>query len=143
MFYVNLPLGLISLALVTRFMPLLRMGNGTGKIDFLGAALIVATTVPLLLALTWGGSTYAWDSARILGLFALSAASLIAFLITETRVKDPILPLTLFKNRVFSVSNVASFIINMAFLGVMMFLPLFMQTVLGISATNSGFTLLP
>lgn len=142
-FYVNLPLGLISLALVTRFMPLPRMGNGTGKIDFLGAALIVATTVPLLLALTWGGSTYAWDSARILGLFALSAASLIAFLFTESRVKDPILPLTLFKNRVFSVSNVASFIINMAFLGVMMFLPLFMQTVLGISATNSGFTLLP
>ncbi|WP_309573121.1 MDR family MFS transporter [Deinococcus sp.] len=142
-FYVNLPLGLVSLALVTRFMPLLRVGNGSGKIDFPGAALIVATTVPLLLALTWGGTTYAWDSARILGLFAVAAASLIAFLYTETRVQDPILPLTLFRNRVFSISNVASFIINMAFLGVVMFLPLFMQTVLGITATNSGFTLLP
>ncbi|THF85004.1 DHA2 family efflux MFS transporter permease subunit [Deinococcus sp. KSM4-11] len=142
-FYVNLPLGLVSLALVTRFMPLLRMGNGKGRIDFLGAALIVATTVPLLLALTWGGTTYAWDSARILGLFAVSAVSLVAFLVTETRVKDPILPLALFRNPVFSVSNVASFIINMAFLGVVMFLPLFMQTVLGITATNSGFTLLP
>ena len=142
-FYVNLPLGLLSLALVSRFMPLLRMGDGKGKVDYLGAALIILTSVPLLLALTWGGSTYTWNSAIILGLFALSAVSLAAFLYTETKVKEPILSLGLFKNRVFTISNIASFIINMAFLGVVMFLPLFMQTVLGISATNSGFTLLP
>ncbi len=142
-FYVNLPLGLVSMLLVSRFMPLLRMGDGKGKVDYLGAGLIILTSVPLLLALTWGGSTYAWGSAVILGLFGLSAVSLAAFLYTETRVPEPILSLGLFRNPVFTIANIASFIINMAFLGVVMFLPLFMQTVLGISATNSGFTLLP
>ena len=142
-FYVNLPLGLVALYLIATKMPLLGEGSGRGKIDFLGAALILTTFIPLLLALTWGGSTYAWDSLTIIALFAVSLLSLIAFIITEMRVSNPILPLELFKIPTFSIANAASFIVNIAFLGVIMFLPLFMQLVLGISATNSGFTLIP
>nr|WP_227978621.1 MDR family MFS transporter [Deinococcus terrestris] len=141
-FYVNLPLGLFALFLILAKMPKLthRMA---GKIDYLGAALILLTTIPLLLALTWGGVTYPWDSARILGLFALSAASLLGFLWAESRTKDAIIPLNLFRVPMFSLGNLASFIMGMAFLGVILFLPLFMQMVLGVSATNSGFSMLP
>ncbi|MCA9839322.1 MAG: MFS transporter [Trueperaceae bacterium] len=142
-FYVNLPLGLFALFLIGTQMPDLKFGSGKGKIDYLGAALIIITFVPLLLGLTWAGSTYPWGSTRIISLFAVSLVSLILFLIVEAKVSNPILPLELFKNRIFALSNLASFIVNIAFLGIVMFLPLFMQLVLGISATNSGFTLLP
>ncbi len=142
-FYVNLPLGLVALYLIATKMPLLKAGTGGGKIDFAGAGLILSAFVPLLLALTWAGSTYPWTSPTILILFGVAALSLLAFVLVELRVKNPILPLELFRVPVFSIANGASFIINIAFLGIIMFLPLFMQLVLGISATNSGFTLLP
>lgn len=142
-FYVNLPLGAFALYLIAKQMPALTFGSGKGKIDYLGAILIVSTFVPLLLALTWGGSSYPWGSPTILGLFAVAAASLLLFVVVERRVANPILPLELFGNRVFATANAAAFIVNVAFLGIVMFLPLFMQLVLGISATNSGFTLLP
>ncbi len=142
-FYVNLPLGLVALYLIASKMPLLKAGSGGGKIDFAGAGLILSAFVPLLLALTWGGSTYPWASPTILILFGVAALSLVMFVVVELRVKNPILPLELFRVPVFSIANGASFIINIAFLGIIMFLPLFMQLVLGISATNSGFTLLP
>jgi EmrB/QacA subfamily drug resistance transporter len=141
-FYVNVPLGLFALYLIAKQMP--RLGGGqSGKIDYLGAALVVITFVPLLLGLTWGGSTYPWGSPTILILLGGSLVSLILFIIVEHRSSNPILPLELFKNPVFTISNAAAFVLNVAFLGVVMFLPLFMQLVLGISATNSGFTLLP
>jgi len=141
-FYVNLPLGAVALFMIIAKMPSLSH-KATGKIDYLGAALITATTVPLLLALTWGGNTYPWGSARILTLFAVSIVSLVLFILVERRTKDAILPLELFKNKTFTFSNLASFVINMAFIGIVMFLPLFMQTVQGISATNSGLSMLP
>jgi len=141
-FYVNLPLGAVALFMIIAKMPNLSH-KATGKIDYLGAALIIATTVPLLLALTWGGNTYPWDSVRILTLFAVSIVSLVLFIVVEKRTKDAILPLGLFQNKTFTFSNLASFVINMAFIGIVMFLPLFMQTVQGISATNSGLSMLP
>lgn len=141
-FYANLPLGLLALFLIIAKMPPLthRMA---GKIDFAGAALILATTIPLLLALTWGGTTYAWNSSTIISLFAGSLVSLIAFLFVERRTPDAIIPLTLFGVPMFSIGNLASFIMGMAFFGVVMFLPLYMQMVLGVSPTASGTSMLP
>ncbi|MFC4640402.1 DHA2 family efflux MFS transporter permease subunit [Deinococcus hohokamensis] len=141
-FYVNLPLGALALFMIIAKMPSLTH-KAAGKIDFLGAGLIIATTIPMLLALTWGGTTYPWDSARIISLFAVSAVSLVLFILAERNNPDAILPLGLFRNRTFSLSNLASFVINMAFIGIVMFLPLFMQTVQGVSATNSGLAMLP
>src|ERR1700741_3273790 len=98
-------------------MPALSHGQG-GRIDVLGAALVLTAFVPLLLALSWGGNQYAWESPRVLGLFAVTAVSLVLFVLVERSVPEPILPLSLFRNRVFTFSNAAAFIINMAFMGV-------------------------
>ncbi len=142
-FYVNVPVGLIALFMIARVMPALPAAGKKGKLDLLGAVLIVTTFVPMLLALTWAGTTYPWGSPVILAMLGFTVLSLAAFVTVEARVSDPMLPLELFRIRVFTTANLASFVINVAFLGIVMFLPLFMQLVLGVSATNSGFTLLP
>ena len=141
-FYVNLPLGLLSLFMIVFKMPKLTH-KAEGRVDYIGAALFIVSVVPFLLALTWGGHEYAWDSSRIVTLLATSIIGLALFLWVEMRVNDPMLPLGLFRNKVFSIANLAGFMTGMAFLGVVMFLPLFTQLVQGISATNSGLTLLP
>jgi EmrB/QacA subfamily drug resistance transporter len=141
-FYVNLPLSAVALFMIIAKMPALGRGKG-GRIDVLGAALVLAAFVPLLLALSWGGHAYAWDSPRVLGLFAVTAVSLVLFVLVERSAPEPLLPLSLFSNRVFTFSNAAAFIINMAFMGVVTFLPLYLQLGLGVKATQSGIVLLP
>jgi EmrB/QacA subfamily drug resistance transporter len=141
-FYVNLPISAAALFMIITKMPALRRGQG-GRIDVLGAVLVVAAFVPLLLALSWGGAVYAWDSPRVLGLFAVTAVSLVLFVLVERSAPEPILPLSLFRNRVFTFSNAAAFIVNMAFMGVVTFLPLYLQLGLGVPATQSGIVLLP
>lgn len=141
-FYANIPLGVMALCMIMFKTPRLNHGNG-GKIDFAGAFLLLVVFIPFLLALTWGGNRYDWDSPMLLGMFALSFVSLLLFVWVESRTKDAIMPLSLFKSRVFVITNTASFVVGMAFLGVVMFMPLFMQVVLGVNATNSGFSMFP
>jgi len=136
-FYVNLPLGLVALFMIVYRMPKLPH-YGSGSIDYLGAALLVLCVTPLLLALSLGGTSYPWGSPRILGMFALAALSFVAFLWSERRTTHAILPLRLFGIKTFRISVLASFVVNMAFLGVVMFMPLYMQVVQGINATQSG-----
>lgn len=141
-FYVNLPLGLAALFMILYRMPALRRRGG-GRVDYAGAALVVLTFTPLLLALSLGGTSYAWDAPRILGLFGVSLLSFLVFLWVEARTADAILPLHLFKIPTFRIAVLASFVVSMAFLGVVMFMPLYMQVVQGINATQSGVALLP
>ena len=141
-FYVNLPLGLLALGVVIAKMPTLHHG-ATGRIDFPGAALVILTFVPLLLALSFGGSKYAWDAAEIRRLFAISVVAFIAFIIVELRTAHPIVPLSLFRNRVVSACASSGFLIGMIFFSVVMFMPLYLQVVLGVSATSSGLAMLP
>ena len=141
-FYVNLPLGLLALFMILYRMPTLRH-HGGGRVDYVGAALLVLTVTPLLLALTFGGTAYAWDSPRIIGLFAAAAVSFVVFIQVERHTEEPILPLRLFRIRTFRIAVLASFVVSMAFLGVVMFMPLYMQVVQGINATQSGVALLP
>ncbi|HEX4198880.1 MAG TPA: MDR family MFS transporter [Caulobacteraceae bacterium] len=141
-FYLNLPLSLLSMFMIIVKMPRL-LHRGGGAIDYLGAALIILAFAPLLLAMSWGGETYPWGSPQIVGLLVLSAVALAALIWVETRVPEPVVPLQLFSNRVFSTCNAAGFIINMAFMGVVTFLPLFMQVGQGVAATKSGLALLP
>ena len=143
-FYVNLPLGAIALWIITTRLP------NTGshpehdrRIDWQGAALILLTFVPLLLALSWGGHAYAWGSPVIIAMLALAAAALAA-LILVSRGKDyAVVPLALFAEPVFARGNLALSIINIAFMGIVMFLPLYLQVAQRVSATESGFALLP
>lgn len=141
-FYVNMPLGMVALFMIIAKTPAFSHGSG-GKIDYLGAALIIIAFVPFLLALTWGGRNYPWLSIMILSLFTTTVISLFLFVWQERRTEHPILPLDLFKIPAFSITNLATFVINMSFLGVVMFMPLYMQVVQGISATNSGMALFP
>lgn len=140
-FYINLPLAGLALFLILVEMPRLTHRTG-GRIDFAGAALLLTTFVPLLLALSWGGMA-GWGSPRILGLFALSAASLAAFLFVEGRVDNPIISLSLFRNRTFAAANLSAFLMFMAFMGMVSFLPLYMQMGLGLPATTSGLAMTP
>lgn len=140
-FYINLPLAGLALFMILVEMPRLTHKTG-GKIDFAGAGLLLTTFVPLLLALTWGG-TAGWAAPRILGLFALSAVSLAAFLLVESRVANPIISLSLFRNRTFATANLSAFLMFMAFMGMVSFLPLYMQLGLGLKATTSGLAMMP
>ncbi len=141
-FYVNLPLGLLALFMLLYRMPPLRH-RGSGKVDYLGAVLVVLTFTPLLLALTLGGTAHPWGSPQIIGLFALSLVAFCVFLYVESRTDEPILSIGLFRIKTFRAAIMASFVVSMAFLGVVMFMPLYMQVVQGINATESGAALLP
>jgi EmrB/QacA subfamily drug resistance transporter len=142
-FYVNLPLGLIALAFIFAKMP--RLASGLkAKVDYLGAALIIVFTVPLLLALTWGADgNYAWGSPQLLGLFALSAVALVGFLFAESRHPSPIVPLGLFRNRTFTWVMISRFLVGAGFLGAILFLTLFLVNVRGFSATGAGTATIP
>jgi EmrB/QacA subfamily drug resistance transporter len=141
-FYLNLPVGLVALFMVIAKMPKLSHA-AKGGIDYLGAVLIVAACVPLLLALTFGGQKYPWDSAAVLGLLGMFVICTILFVIVEKRVKDPIIHMELFSNKVFTWANIAGFFSSMSFLSVVAFLPLFMQLGQGVQATTSGLSTLP
>jgi EmrB/QacA subfamily drug resistance transporter len=142
-FYVNLPVGIAALVVLIALMPPLRFGKPGTQVDYLGAALLVATLVPLLLAFTWAGSTYTWTSPEVLGLFAWSLFAIMAFLFVEMRVPQPVVDPKLFTNRIFSVSITVTFLIGAAMFGGIYYIPLFVQGVVGTSATTSGAIITP
>ncbi|WP_051970208.1 MDR family MFS transporter [Kitasatospora azatica] len=141
-FYINLPLGAVALAVVVATLHLPKV-RSTAKIDYLGAALLTIGITSLVLITTWGGNEYAWGSKHIIGLAVLAAASLIGFCYVEQRVEEPMLPLTLFRNRDFSMVSIIGFIVGFAMFGAVAFLPQYQQLVQGASATNSGLLLMP
>ena len=140
-FYINLPTSVIALAMITLKMP--NLGHtGGGKIDWFGAIFVVLSIGALMLALTFGNDD-GWTSPTVIGLFAFALVTGIMFLFIERAVKEPILPLSLFSIRAFTTTTIASFVISMAFMGTIVYLPLYLQLGLGIQATNSGMLLLP
>jgi EmrB/QacA subfamily drug resistance transporter len=141
-FFVNLPVGLVALAVLAVVMTKPEHGR-SHKVDWWGSLALSAGLVPLLIALNLGGSKLAWDSAAILGLFAVALASLLAFGFFERRASEPILDLKLFRDRGFSASMVVLFFSGVGMFGSIMFLPLFLQVVVGRSASSSGALLMP
>ncbi|HSX02690.1 MAG TPA: MDR family MFS transporter [Candidatus Saccharimonadia bacterium] len=141
-FYVNLPVGVIALALATFFLPNIKR-DARGKIDWLGSLAITGAVVPLILALIWGGSKYAWGSTQIIWLFILAAIMTAVFIWIEHKAEDPIIPLRLFKQPTFSLVNVITVLSAALMFGGILYIPIFIQTVVGQSATSSGLLLLP
>src|SRR5262249_18888359 len=138
-FYVNVPLGLIALAFVIAKMP--RLASGLrARIDWLGTVLLICAVVPLMLGLTLDKSVYAWSSPLIIGMFAVALIGTALFLLVESRVASPIISLKLFRNRTFAIGVAASVLNGAAFFGAVLFLSLFLQNVLGLSATAAGTT---
>jgi EmrB/QacA subfamily drug resistance transporter len=141
-FYVNLPVGIVAVAVGAYALPG-HVSLHKHRIDYSGATMLVAAAVPLLLGLSWGGSEYAWGSWEIVGLFAFSAAMWVLFFVRELRAAEPVINPRLFENSIFTVSSLASAIQSAAMFGAVMFLPLYVQAVQGRSATNSGIILMP
>ncbi len=141
-FYINMPVGAVALWFIARYMPATPPPS-RHRFDLAGAIALVLWTVPLLLALSFGGTTYAWTDPIELGLFALAALGLLFFVWVESRVREPLFDLSLFQNPVFRYASAALFFFGAAFLSAMFFLPLYLIEVKGISATHSGLTLLP
>jgi len=142
-FYINIPLGIGIIILFIFFFPNFRLGNLKHRIDYAGITALVVAIVPLLLALSWGGTEYPWASAPVIGMFALSAVAIILLPIIESRSDEPIIPLAIFRNPVVAVSIPIIFFTGCIMFGGIIFIPLYFQGVLGLSATASGSFLTP
>lgn len=141
-FYINIPIGIIAMIMIAARLHI----NQTlerHKLDYLGGALLSTCLVTLLLALTWAGTTLPWSSTEIISLLSASFLSLILLIFRELKAAEPIVPLRLFKNPVFSVSTVLSFLVGLIMLGAIIFLPEYQQIVKFDSPTVSGLLLLP
>ncbi|CAM5285797.1 MDR family MFS transporter [Streptomyces griseorubiginosus] len=141
-FYVNLPVGVVALAVIA---VVLRIPRRSAKhvIDYLGTFLIAAVATCLVLVASLGGTTWGWGSPQIVGLAVLGVLLAVAFVAVERRAAEPVLPLKLFRIRTFALSAVISFIVGFAMFGAMTYLPTFLQVVQGVSPTMSGVHMLP
>lgn len=142
-FFINMPVGVFALGLIFFLMPKITSSLKDRSIDYLGSISLTIGLITLLLGFVWGGSQYAWSSTQIVGLFITSIVSFAVFAVIEQKAKEPILPLSLFKNSIFSVSMLIIFLIGVGMFGAILYIPLFAQVVLGVSATNSGTMLTP
>jgi EmrB/QacA subfamily drug resistance transporter len=141
-FYVNMPIGALAV-LVVGFRLHLHTPSQRRSIDYLGAALLSAGVSALILVTTWGGNEYAWGSAQIVGLGLAGVALIATFIRHERRAAEPIIPLALFSSPVFRVATSLGFLIGLAMFGAIIFIPLFLQLVYGVSPTSSGLRMLP
>ncbi|MET7988788.1 MULTISPECIES: MDR family MFS transporter [unclassified Streptomyces] len=141
-FYINLPLGVVALIAVSVVLHLPKK-RVQAKIDYLGAGLLALGISSIVLVTTWGGTEYAWSSARIMELTGIGVASLVGFVYWQTKAAAPVMPLHIFRSRNFTLMSIIGFITGFVMFGAVLFLPLYQQSVQGASATNSGLLLLP
>lgn len=142
-FYINLPLGFAAMIAVNQILRRHSFPTRHRRIDYLGAACLIPAVVCLLLAVTWGGGDYAWDSGVILGLLGAAAGLAVAFLVVETRAEEPILPLRMFKQGTFALAAVIALIFGVGMFSGIVYIPLFFQMVRGYSPTASGLLMIP
>jgi EmrB/QacA subfamily drug resistance transporter len=142
-FYINLPLGIFSFMILLFSLTETRAQGYSPKIDYMGALTMAVSIVSLLLALVFGGKEYAWSSWQVLALFGTSLVFLIVFLFVEQKASEPMLPLSLFRKRVILVMSLVTFMQGIAMMGGASYIPLFVQGVLGGSASNAGNILTP
>nr|WP_202454352.1 MFS transporter [Streptomyces sp. SID4913] len=141
-FYINVPFGLVTFAVITVVLKLPRP-TVRPRLDILGAALLAAASTFLVLLTSWGGTEYAWGSGTILGLGAGAVATTALFLVVERRAAEPIIPLRLFRDSIFNVTALVGAVVGVALFGAASYLPTFLQMVDGATATESGLLMLP
>ncbi|MBQ0825599.1 MFS transporter [Streptomyces tagetis] len=141
-FYVNVPFGLVTLAVVAAVLKLPKPRT-RARLDVVGAVLLAAASTCLVLLTSWGGTEYAWDSEVILALGAGAAVSTVLFLVAEHVAPEPLIPLRLFRDSVFNVTGLVGLVVGVALFGAASYLPTFLQMVDGASATASGLLMLP
>ena len=141
-FYVNLPIGLVALAVISATLPA-RAAVGRPSIDYVGASLLAGSLSAIVLVTSLGGTTWAWGSPEVIVVGAFGVVLLGAFMVAERRAREPIVPIALVRNRVFAVGGSLSLIVGFALFGAVTFLPLYFQTVDAATPTGSGLRLIP
>ncbi|WP_270170810.1 MDR family MFS transporter [Paenibacillus sp. SYP-B4298] len=141
-FWIFLPIGLLSFVLILRLFPKTAV-HSSEKLDIWGSLFMTLTIVPLLLGFTWAGTTYAWTSWEVMSLFAAAALALLIFVMIEARTASPILPLSLFRNSIVTISNIAGFLMNAGMMGALIYLSFYIQGVEGVSPTYAGYVTMP
>ena len=141
-FYVNIPVGLVALAVIGSTLPATQ-ARGKPVIDYLGAGLLASALSAIVLVASLGGTSWAWGSRQTILVGALGIGLLYVFVVVERHAQEPVLPLELLRNRVFAVGGLLSLIVGFAMFGSITFLPLYFQTVDGASPTGAGLRLIP
>ena len=141
-FFINVPVGIVAFYILTRNLNMPRVRR-EASVDYAGATLIVGTVTALLLYLNWAGDSYGWLSVRALALVALAVILAVSFVLSELRVREPIIPMHLFRGNVFTVGNIYAAVSGVAMFSALIFLPVYFQAVKGMSATESGLALIP
>ena len=142
LFWVFLPLGIVAFVLILRLFPKVER-KASEKIDYLGMLFLSLAIIALLLGFSWAGTKYVWGSFEIIGLFAAAIVFIIVFVFVEKKATSPVLPLSLFRNDIVTISNSVGFIMNAGMMGALIYLPFFVQGVKGISPTYSGYVTMP
>lgn len=142
LFYAGLPFGLVALTFIVKYLHLPHERR-KATIDIAGITTLTGAMVAILLATSLGGTSYPWGSGEVIGLYVAGALLLAAFIPIELRAQEPVLPLRLFRNSIFTFSNIASLGVAMGMFGAIFFIPVYAQGVLGVSATNSGAIIIP
>ncbi|WP_402468358.1 MDR family MFS transporter [Isoptericola aurantiacus] len=141
-FYINVPLGVVALIVVAAVLPSIT-NDSRPRIDYAGILLLALISTAIVLVTSLGGSTWGWDSVQVYSMITAAVLGVVALVLVERRVSEPVLPLHLFRNRVFSVAAVVGFVVGFAMFGAITFLPLYLQTVKGSSPTMSGLEMTP
>lgn len=142
-FYINVPVGIIAVLLVIFFMPNFKTEGERKKVDYPGTLFIILALVPMLLAFSLAGTDFSWGSVQIIGLLVFSAAMLVIFVIVESRSDNPMIPMTFFKERSIWITLIVAFLSNAIMYAAIIYIPYFIQGVLGSSATTSGAVTIP
>ena len=142
LFFLTLPVGVVAFIVITAFLHLPHQRRNA-KVDVPGAITLVVAMVLLLLATSWGGTTYPWTSPTILAMYAVGAVLLALFVVIELRVSEPLIPLHMFRNSVFTFANLGSFCVAIAMFGAIFYIPVYAQGVHGVGATESGLITMP
>ena len=142
-FFLNVPIAFAILVLIVWVFPSTNAEGSDRSLDYLGMVLLALALVSLLLALSFGGAQYDWDSPECLGLLTFGLAMAVVFVLVELRAANPIMPLTMYANRTVALAMTMVLLTGFALYGCLLFLPLFFQSVLGVSAATSGSLLIP
>lgn len=141
-FWIFLPIGIVAFVMIITMFPKTERRESE-SIDYWGSIFLTLSIVPLLLGFSWAGTTYPWDSIEVISLFGAAVLFLIIFIFVELRVKSPVLPMSLFRNDIVTLSNLIGFIMNAGMMGALIYLPFFVQGVKGVSPTYSGYVTMP
>ncbi|MGW0036797.1 MDR family MFS transporter [Gordonia sp. NPDC003376] len=143
-FWINVPLGILAALAAGLFLKLPKPErSGRLSIDYLGMTLVAAATTAVVLVCTWGGGTYEWNSPQIIGLVVAAVVLAAAFVFTELRATDPVIPMSFFKDRNFTLATIAALLIGIAMFGVISYMPTYIQMVTGVNATVAGLLMMP